>query len=54
MSYIKTILCFAASDKHNAYCFAGKDIETGEWIRPIGSQAGEEISDMTSGTTPDC
>ena len=46
MSYTKTILCLAASDKHNAYCFAGKDIETGEWIRPVSSRADEEISDM--------
>jgi len=44
MSYTKTILCLAASDKHNGYCFAGKDIETGEWIRPVSDRQGEEIS----------
>lgn len=46
MSYTKTILCLAASDKHNGYCFAGKDIETGEWIRPVSNRADEEISEM--------
>jgi len=44
MSYTKTILCLAASDKHQGYCFAGKDMETGEWVRPVSSRADEEIS----------
>ena len=44
MSYTKTILCLAASRKHGDYCFAGKDVNTGEWIRPVSNRPDEEIS----------
>lgn len=44
MPYTRTILCLAKSDKHNEYCFAGKDIRTGEWIRPVSNRADEAIS----------
>lgn len=44
MSYTKTILCLAASRKHGEYCFAGKDVNTGEWNRPVSDRQGEEIS----------
>ncbi len=52
MSYTKTIFCLAASRKHGGYCFAGKDIETGEWIRPVSNRPKEEIS-VVECTTPD-
>ena len=52
MPYTKTILCLAASRKIGGYCYAGKDIETGEWIRPVSSRADEEIS-VVECTTPD-
>ena len=48
MAYSKTIFCLAASRKHGGYCFAGKDIETGEWIRPVSGRQSEEISDQES------
>lgn len=44
MPYTKTILCLAASRKHRGYCFAGKDIKTSEWIRPVSRRTDEEIS----------
>lgn len=45
MPYTKTILCLAASRKHGGYCFAGKDLKTGEWIRPVSGRSDEEISE---------
>jgi hypothetical protein len=45
MAYTRTIMCLAASRKHGGYCFAGKDLRTGEWIRPVSNRPGEEISD---------
>jgi len=44
MAYTRTIICLGASRKHGGYCFAGKDINTGEWIRPVSNRADEEIS----------
>lgn len=35
MNMEKTIIIMAKSFKHNNYCIAGIDIETGEWIRPV-------------------
>jgi ATP-dependent DNA helicase RecQ len=35
MSSVKKILCLANSRKHGAYCFAGIDMSSGEWIRPV-------------------
>lgn len=45
MPYTKAILCLAASRKHGGHCFAGKDLRTGEWIRPVSDRPDEEISD---------
>lgn len=44
MAYTKTIVCLAASRKPGGLCIAGKDIGTGEWIRPVSHREGEEIS----------
>jgi hypothetical protein len=33
----RTLVCLANSRKGNGYCFAGVDLDTGEWIRPVGS-----------------
>ena len=44
MAYTKTILCLAASRKHQGKCFAGKCIQTGEWIRAVSNRPDEEIS----------
>jgi hypothetical protein len=45
MAYTRRILCLAASRKHGGLCYAGKDVETGEWIRPVSNRNGQEISD---------
>jgi hypothetical protein len=44
MAYTRRILCLAASRKRGGYCYAGKDLETGEWIRPVSHRDEEEIS----------
>lgn len=38
----KELLILAKSRKYNGYCVAGKDLRTGEWVRPVntGSDAG--------------
>ena len=55
----KSIVCLANSRKHNDRCVAGKIIQSGqvlEWIRPISSRQGEELSDSErqyqNGTEP--
>jgi Dual OB-containing domain len=44
MPYSRTILCLAKSRKPGGLCFAGKDLATGEWIRPVSDRPGEAIS----------
>jgi len=39
----KVIVVFANSVKHGKHCVAGKDIETGEWIRPVKNARGAEL-----------
>lgn len=41
---IKTIIIFANSVKHGKHCVAGKDISTNQWVRPVASQTGAELS----------
>ena len=43
MSYRKTIVCLAKSIKHGGYCIAGKEVESGKWIRPVSDREDEEI-----------
>lgn len=44
MVSVRKIACLAASLKHGGFCYAGKDIETGEWVRPISNSDGHAIS----------
>lgn len=44
MVSVRKFACLAASLKHGGFCYAGKDIETGEWVRPISSSDGHAIS----------
>ncbi len=39
----KVIVVFANSVKHGKHCVAGKDVQTGNWIRPIGDATGAEL-----------
>lgn len=43
MTYTAEIVCFAASSRPGGLCYAGKHIETEEWIRPIGNRPTHEI-----------
>lgn len=40
----KTIVVFANSVKHGKHCVAGKDVQTEEWIRPVGDTSGAELN----------
>lgn len=44
MPELRKIACLAASLKHGGFCYAGKDVATGEWIRPISDADGHAIS----------
>lgn len=44
MSYTREIIILANSAKKGGYCIAGKDIRTGEWIRPVSTMDGRELS----------
>ena len=43
MTYRKTIVCLAKSVKHGGYCIAGKEVDNGEWVRPVSDREDEEI-----------
>ena len=40
----KEIVILAKSIKHHDFCVAGKDVETGEWVRPVSTVEGGAIS----------
>lgn len=40
----RDIACLAASLKHGGFCYAGKDIDSGEWVRPVSDEPGHAIS----------
>lgn len=37
MTVMKTVVCLANSRKGSGYCFAGYDLDSNEWIRPVGA-----------------
>lgn len=39
----KVIVVFANSVKHGKHCVAGKEIQTKQWIRPVGDAGGAEL-----------
>jgi len=39
----KIIVVFANSVKHGKHCVAGKDVQTGNWIRPVSDKSGAEL-----------
>jgi len=40
------IICLAKSRKIGGYCIAGKEINSGEWVRPTSTRTTEEISEI--------
>jgi hypothetical protein len=44
MSLTREIIILANSAKKGGHCVAGKDIKTGEWIRPVSTVSGGELS----------
>lgn len=44
MSSTREIIILANSAKKGGHCVAGKDIKTGEWIRPVSTIYGGELS----------
>lgn len=40
----RKIICLAKSRKMGGYCIAGKEINSGKWIRPISIRSTEEIN----------
>ena len=40
----KQIACLAASLKNKGFCYAGKDLVNGRWVRPISNDPGHGIS----------
>ena len=45
MSYTKKIVCLANSRKMSGRCIAGKEIVSGQWIRPVSDRKDGEISE---------
>lgn len=41
----KEIICLANSRKNNNNCVAGKELKSGEWIRPVSSNGKGELTD---------
>ncbi len=46
MSITKRIICLANSRKHSGRCIAGKEVNNGEWIRPVSDREYEEVSEL--------
>lgn len=44
----KTVVILANSVKHNEHCVAGKCLTTGEWVRPVSSVEGGELTNQQS------
>lgn len=42
----KNIICFANSRKLNGYCFAGKDINSKNWIRPTSRRLNKSLNQV--------
>lgn len=42
----KQIICFANSRKLNGLCFAGKDVESKQWIRPVSARKDNSLYDF--------
>lgn len=42
MAY-RQIICLANSKRPGGYCFAGKDLATGEWVRPVSGRNDRSI-----------
>jgi len=40
MGYVRDMVILATSFKHHSYCIAGKDVHSGEWIRPVSTSKG--------------
>jgi hypothetical protein len=40
----RTIAIFANSVKHGMHCVAGKDVASGDWIRPVADASGAELN----------
>lgn len=46
MPFTKTIVVLAKSIKHGGHCVAGKDVNTGKWVRVVSDTNGAELSNQ--------
>jgi len=54
MTYSRTLIVLAKSNKHGGYCIAGKDFKTGKWVRPVKDTpfTGDELCNLSNRTDP--